>query len=203
MGRRGPEWTSIAALAAGGPALEARLAVHSLDLPERTRHAWFVEKAAWYVAAVAGQALVKGERVPRLDGEAIWLRFDADGMPDGIDADGGGADDRGVGGAIAGLLDGLIRALVARGPARARSLWRHAADRVADGLLWSGEACGDPAAGRALAEAAAAPGTPLAISLRFDAEGGLWRVSCCLSYRLEGEVTCVNCPRRAPRSRRT
>jgi hypothetical protein len=231
----GPEWTSIAALAAGGPALETRLAAQNrLALPERTRHAWFVEKVAWYVAAVAGDALLKGGRLPPLEGDAVWLRFDAEGMPVGIEAagpgeasvgadgietagpgeasvvahgieaagpGGAGAVGRGdaLGAALAGLLEGPIRALVARGPARARSLWRHAADRVADALLWTGDACGDPAAGRALAVAAAAPGTPLAIPLRFDATGRLRRVSCCQSYRLEGEPTCDNCPLRGPR----
>jgi hypothetical protein len=198
----GPEWTSIAALAAGGPVLESRLAAqHRLALPERTRHAWFVEKVAWYVAAVAGDGLLKRGRLPPLDGDAIWLRFDAEGMPEGIETAGAGAVGRcdALGGALVGVLEGPIRALVARGPARARSLWRHAADRVADGLLWSAEECGDPAAGRALALAAAAPGTPLAIPLRFDGTGRLRRVSCCQSYRLDGEPTCDNCPRRGPR----
>jgi FhuF 2Fe-2S C-terminal domain len=204
----GADWTSIAALATGGPPLEDRLAAQrTLGLPERTRHAWLVEGAAWYAGALAGAARLVAGRPVRLDGEALWLRFGSDGMPAGLAARAADIEvaagvedvqsaDREVVAELVSLLEGVVGALAARGPARARALWRHAADRVADGLLWAGGACGDPTAGRLLATAVAAPGTPLAIPLRFDDRGGLWRVSCCQSFRLEGSPTCPNCPLR-------
>lgn len=79
-----------------------------------------------------------------------------------------------------------------------KTLWKSAADRIAEATLWAGRAHGKgEAASDLLADLLGAPG-PLSIPLETDVDPrGVERhrrVTCCLAYRAAGGSLCFACP---------
>jgi hypothetical protein len=141
----GPCWTSIADLARGaGRGGRHRLIQRAAgaSAPRRIAQVWEVEALAWFVGLLVGGSLLSGPALPSSDPERTWVRFGEKGLAEAlaIALDAGtvlpaGPDDgRRV---LHALLEPMIEA---PGVRATRVLWWHAGDRIADALLWCGEA---------------------------------------------------------------
>lgn len=79
-----------------------------------------------------------------------------------------------------------------------KTLWKSAADRIAEAALWAGRAFEAPEAARTLAVELLGPAGPLHIPLEtvVDPRGAQRhrRVTCCLAYRAAGGSLCFACP---------
>jgi hypothetical protein len=80
----------------------------------------------------------------------------------------------------------------------AKTLWKSAADRIAEATLWAGRAHGESEAASGLTSALLARPGPLNIPLETVVDPrGLERhrrVTCCLAYRAAGGSLCFACP---------
>jgi hypothetical protein len=197
----GPCWTSIADLARGvGRGGRHRLIQRAAGAgaPCRIAQVWEVESLAWFVGLLVGGSLLSGPALPSPDPEGTWVRFGEQGLAEGlaIAADAGtvlpaGPDDgRRV---LHALLEPIIEA---PGVSATRVLWLHAGDRIADALLWCGDALRARGEAREMAAALLAPGVPYSVPLGIEA-GGFTRVrrTCCLSRLTDDGTTCEGCPR--------
>ena len=79
-----------------------------------------------------------------------------------------------------------------------KTLWKSAADRIGEAVLWAGRAFDESEAARALATELLGTSGPLQIPLEtvVDARGTERhrRVTCCLAYRATGGSLCFACP---------
>lgn len=79
-----------------------------------------------------------------------------------------------------------------------KTLWKSAADRIAESTLWSGRAFGREPEAAVLAEGLLGTPGPLQIPLKkmVDRRGveRHLRVTCCLAYRSAGSQVCAACP---------
>lgn len=102
---------------------------------------------------------------------------------------------------FAELLEPTIGWIDGQGLRPAKTLWRAAADRLAQSLVWSGKAFDRPDLALELTRLTVGPESPdsrLAIEVeRFENEWGEeyhLRNTCCLAYRTEGGELCQSCP---------
>ncbi|MPQ98059.1 iron reductase [Modestobacter sp. I12A-02628] len=111
-----------------------------------------------------------------------------------------------AGDVLAGLRDTLeqVTAVVAEaGRVRERPLQAVSTDSLANRLLALGRALGDVPGATALAgPLATALGLPAPRYADVDRRRFTRRASCCLAYRVPGDVLCTSCPRRPPVERR-
>jgi hypothetical protein len=201
--RTGPAWIRLDRACAPAEIERSRHALRTVvgePSPRGLPVAWYVEKVAWHVGSPLAAALVCAGTMPRLRPSGTWLRFTPYGLAIGVSA----TDDTACAPAgeheLAALFVDLIAPLIdtARAYGRpARTLWRHAGDRLADAFLWSGEAFGRRERAWGLAEAVLALDTPFAVPPRFtleDDSATRVRRSCCLAYRLANTEPCGRCP---------
>jgi hypothetical protein len=200
----GPCWTSIADLAGGaGRGGRHRLIQRAAGsgAPGRIAQVWEVEGLAWFLGLLVGGSLLSGPALPSPDPERTWVRFGDEGLVEGLAI---AADARTVLPAVPDdgrvVLHALLEPIVeAPGVRATRALWWHAGDRIADALLWSGEALRAKREAQRIAAALLAPGVPYSVPLGIGA-GGVARVrrTCCLSRLTDAGVTCEGCPRIRP-----
>jgi hypothetical protein len=194
-----PGWVSITRLAnpadrAGRHTAIARAA--GPGAPVRLPLLWEIEAAAWYVGVAIGGAALTGAARPNAGPEATWVHIGDDGLVAGI-AFHAEADRAPPGLAAArGSITTLMAPVVESGAAgsSSRVLWWHVGDRVADAVLWCGDALGSTEPAAALAEMILAPGVPFGVPLGIDGAGARTRRTCCLARRVPGEAACGGCP---------
>jgi hypothetical protein len=194
-----PGWVSLTRLAkpvdrarrlrliaeAAGPGAPARLPLF-----------WELEAAAWYVGVAVGGAALSDATRPDAGPDATWISVGDDGLAAGI-ALHAGADPAlpGPGAArasITALMEPVVES-VGAGISTGVLGWL-VGDRVADAVLWCGEALESSESATALAGTVLAPGVPYAVPLRVDGSGGRTRRTCCLARRIPGEQPCEGCP---------
>ncbi len=200
-----PHWISLAEMALPpGRATRHRRIERAVGAgaPARLAPAWEVEAVAWFLGVMVGGALLLGPALPSPRPERVWARIGPDGLAEGLAID---AESRcvlparpGEGrAAILAMLGSLVESLGARS---SRVLWWHAGDRIADAVLWSGQAFGAGEAALRIAEGLLAPGVPYAVPLGIEGAGAARRRrTCCLARRTLDGATCEDCPHREAR----
>jgi hypothetical protein len=198
----GPGWSSLAELSQqpGRAARHCRIErAAGQGAPARLVQAWEVEAVAWFVGVMVGGALLMGPALPAPRPQRTWARVGPDGLAEGLAI---APDTRcifpaGPGEGRAAVLALLGPIVETPGARSSRVLWWHAGDRIADGVLWCGEAFGTREEARRIAEGLLAPGVPYAVPLGIEGEGARIRRTCCLSRRTINGVICEGCPHRA------
>jgi hypothetical protein len=206
VGAPGPEWMSIAALGTAEAAAERRARVRRSagpGAPARIGACWDVEGIAWFLGALVAGSMLGGGAVLVASPDSVWARIGPDGLAEGlaVSSDAFAAPARLA--AARRILHELLAPVVevgARAPARV--LWWHAGDRVADAVLWCGEAFGRPDDAKRLAYELLAPGVPYSVPLGLEAGRARTRRTCCLSRLTAGGEPCEGCPHQRDRSRR-
>ena len=169
--------------------------------PRQLPVVWELEAVAWFVGALVGGPLLAAETLVAADPSSTWVRIGADGLADGLAVDERTPCLRAPEGAatVAGRAHATVKALIApliAGVARPRSrvLWWHAGDRIADAVLFCGQAGGDRPGALRLARELIEAEVPWRVPIA--SEDGLSRTrrTCCLSRRLEPAVMCEGCP---------
>jgi hypothetical protein len=195
----GQDWTPLPDLAHAEGRAERHRTIASVagpGAPAQLPIVWEVEAIAWLIGVLVGGGLLRCAAYPDPDPRSVWVRMDSDGLPAGLALDASTtcrAD--GARGARATITRLLGPCLCAAGTRRTRVLWWHAGDRIADAMLWCGEAFAAQANARRLAAALLAAGVPYSVSLGADRDGeSRTRRTCCLSRRTEGGVECEGCP---------
>jgi ferric iron reductase protein FhuF len=197
-----PGWVSLTELASPAARPERHRAIAEAagpGAPARLPLVWEIEAIAWFVGVAVGAPALRD--APRLDPgpESAWVRVGDAGLTEAIALHGGARQAPSSDSAARASITRLLAPAVEGGSGgrSARVLWWHVGDRIADALLWCGEALGSPPAGLGLAERMLAPGVPFAVPVAADASGHRRvRRTCCLARRLPGEVACEGCPLR-------
>lgn len=208
----GDDWIHAASLLdRGSPLLEERVRAFGEQLGTDRRGvalSLLLETYTGVLASVAFGSLVGAGRAPELAAAGVSVRMEPGGVPDAVAVHdplprpGDGLDR--LDGVAASLLDRHLGLLVARmlelraGRGR-RALWGLVAGGCAAAILEAVERAGGPTRqARALTEALfALPGSSLPGPPRLLEVGGSLvrkRLSCCLSYALEGCDYCATCP---------
>lgn len=226
--REGPGqgWMAAAELDGSGR-VEAELidAIQGMSGPpaEHIRAEWMLESVARAVADLAGSFAVAARGLPALDPGNVLLAAEgglvratavASDRLTVLAGEGEPSDGGETFASLAELADrfregylGLLAPTVAwidgRGLRPAKTLWRAAADRLAQSLVWSGKAFDRPGLALELTELTVGPGCPderLRIEIRRaeDEYGDEYhlRNTCCLAYRTEDGYVCQSCPLR-------
>lgn len=209
---RGDHWINAASLLdPGSPLLEERVRAFGKQLGSERRGvalSLLLETYTSVLASVAFGSLVRAGRAPELAAAGVSVRLEPGGVPDAVAVHdplprpGDGLDR--LDGVAASLLDRHLGPLVARmeglraGRGR-RALWGLVAGGCAAAIVEAVEhAGGPPRQARVLIEALfALPGSPLPGPPRLLEAGSRLvrkRLSCCLSYTLEGCDYCATCP---------
>jgi len=205
----GGSWLPLAALADADGLHDALVEVYRAyddcrTPTERTAAAaLFVADIAALVAAPVAGALLGAGLGLVFDSARVWLRLD----PRTLAVDGAvpvAGDRAAVAGGYAELLGPLLTTAAAITRRGARAYWVDAADRLVTALFLAGRALGDPAAGRAEAEALLAVGPPAMrhairwLEFEYRSDRVLWkrRAVCCLAYQtpLLARQYCATCP---------
>jgi len=196
----------------GAPAVLLTRMVGVSDVPgEHIRAEWLFESYARVLGELGTAFVIATGRLPELTA-ANLLMASRNGLIAGVAlrscrmaAGAGGVGPAGNASAAESLRESLV-ALI--GPFAAwfdrhglrpeKTLWKSAADRIAEAALWAGRAFDEPEAARGLAaEILGNPG-PLRIPLEtvVDPLGTERhsRVTCCLAYRAAGGSLCFACP---------
>jgi len=169
---------------------------------------WMIESLARAIADLGGSFIVAANQLPDLDPGNVLLAAEG-----GLIRATGVTSDRGIRsddlGELAnafrrgfvGLLEPTVAWIEARKLRPAKTLWKAAADRLAQSLDWSGKAFDRPDLARELTLLTVGPDNPdprLAIEIRRgeDEWGDEFhlRNTCCLAYRTDGGQLCVSCP---------
>ncbi len=187
----------------GAPAvLLARIRGMSEVPAEHIRAEWLFESYARVLGELGAAFLLTEGRAPELSSDnllmaarngliaGVALRTDrmgsASGPADGLRTD------------LIGLIGPFASWFDRHGLRPEKTLWKSAADRIAEAVLWAGRAFDEYEAAQELAaELLGVPG-PLQIPLEtvVDARGTERhrRVTCCLAYRATGGSLCFACP---------
>jgi hypothetical protein len=206
----GGPWFTVTELleSDGAPAvLLSRIAGMTGPPPEHIRAEWLFESFARVLGEVGAAFLLATGRLPELTAgnllmasrggliAGVALRSDRMGVP------APGRDEP----PVATLRESLV---ALTGPFAAwfdrhglrpeKTLWKSAADRIAEATFWAGRAFDQPEAARELASGLLAVPGPLQIPLEtvIDPRGTERhrRVTCCLAYRAAGGSLCFACP---------
>jgi ferric iron reductase protein FhuF len=229
-----PGWLPVNLLAASsGPHLAeviGRVEAYYKMRAGRAPAAFWFSRYAFTLAAVPVACYLSARRVPTLNPNALWVRFEEDGDIGGavwgdpqviVLAEDPASDlsQCRVAGSTYALRTVLrdelaehfrlvIGALLAQTPLGPAGLWALAADSVAMAFVWVAGLLGDEAWGAQEAQHLAAGPSPLRRKhgfIRVEQAGLnyhlLDRTSCCLYYKSESGTHCSNCPHR-PRSER-
>jgi len=178
------------------------------------RAEWLLESLARTIADLGGSFIVAAGQLPDLSPENVLLAAEG-----GLFRASGIASDRGISVAdppagqgltvlashfrsgFTTLLEPTVSWLDRQGLRPAKTLWKAAADRLAQSLVWSGKAFDRPELAFELTDLTVGPNCPdprLAIELERAEED--WgdeyhlRNTCCLAYRTEGGELCQSCP---------
>lgn len=175
---------------------------------DHIRAEWLLESLARAVADLGSSFMVAANQLPEISPDNVLLAaegglFRASGLLSdrGIQTDDPAALADRFRSGFAQLLEPTITWLESRKLRPARTLWRAAADRLAQSLVWSGKAFDRPELALELTRLTVGPECPdprLAIEIRrFENEWGEeyhLRNTCCLAYRTEGGELCQSCP---------
>ncbi len=198
-------WVSLAELArepGRGERLAAVRRAAGTGGPTHLPIAWEVEAVAWFVGALVGGPIVASGTLLAASPAATWVRIGEEGLAEGIAIDQATPGMRTGSGDGAGDARRTVHSLLApmiesERKLRSRVLWWHAGDRIADAVLFCGQALGEPAAAlRVAADLLGAESCqPWTVPLGV-ADDGLTRTrrTCCLSRRLDDGETCEGCP---------
>ena len=199
-----PGWTSLRALSLPAGQAERHRRIERAagpGTPPRLPVAWEIEAIAWLVGAMVGGSLIQGNGLATPHPGLAWARIGPDGLAAGLAI---ASRTRCVAARVTvarDVITGLLAPLVdgtQSGSARVR--WWHAGDRVADALLWLGDALGTPTVARRAATELLAPGVPYSVPLGVDGhQPGRTRRTCCLARRTASGETCDGCPHRRKR----
>ncbi len=175
---------------------------------DHIRAEWLLESLARAIADLGGSFIVAAGQLPELSPDNVLLAaegglFRASGVAsdEGIESDDLAelADAFRTG--FASLIEPTVEWLDERGLRPAKILWRSAADRLAQSLVWSGKAFDRPDLALELTRLTVGPDSPdprLRIEIRRaeDEWGDEYhlRSTCCLAYRTEGGQLCQSCP---------
>ena len=196
----------------GSGRLEALLLsrIHGMAGPpkDHIRAEWLLESLARAVADLGGSFIVAARQVPDLSPENVLLAAEGGLLrASGICSDRLTASEdpaelgdlfrRG----FATLLEPMIAWIDGQKLRPAKTLWKSAADRLAQSLVWSGKAFDRPDFALEVTRLTVGPDSPdprLAIPIeRAEDEWGdeyHLRSTCCLAYRTEGGEICRSCP---------
>ena len=182
------------------------------DVPgEHIRAEWLFESYARVLGELGAGFLLTTGRLPDLTSPnllmasrsgliaGVALRSDRMGMPaPGRDMVSDFSPAESLHESLVGLIGPFAAWFDRHGLRPEKTLWKSAADRIAEAALWAGRAFEEPEAARTLAaEILSAPG-PLQIPLEtvIDPRGTERhrRVTCCLAYRAAGGSLCFGCP---------
>jgi hypothetical protein len=213
VGAPGPKWTAIAALGASETAAERRARIRRSagpGPPSRIGACWDVEGIAWFLGALVAGSMLGSGVVLFASADSVWTRIGPDGLAEGLAVSSDAVAAPACPAAARRILGELLAPLVDAGArAQARVLWWHAGDRIADAVLWCGEAFGRPRDATRIGHELLAPGVPYSVPLGLEAGLHRTRRTCCLSRLTADGELCEGCPhqrdrgRRVPRHRRS
>jgi hypothetical protein len=206
VGTPGPEWTSIAALGTAETAAERRARVRCSagpGAPARIGASWDVEVIAWFLGALVAGSMLGTGVVLIASADSVWARIGPDGLAEGLAVSSTALAAPARPAAARRILHELLAPIVEAGArAPAHVLWWHAGDRVADAVLWCGQAFGQPDHATRIGHVLLAPGVPYSVPLGLEAGRARTRRTCCLSRLTAGGELCEGCPHQRNRSRR-
>lgn len=206
----GDGWFAAAELDGSGrveATLLSRISGMSGPPEEHIRAEWLVESLARAVADLAGSFAVATRSLPELTPDSVLLaaegglfRATAVTSDQLFEDDPAGLADRFRAGFVE-LMRPTVEWTDGQGLRPAKTLWRAAADRLAQALVWSGKAFDRPDLALELTELTVGPGCPderLRIEIRRaeDEYGDEYhlRNTCCLAYRTPDGYVCQSCP---------
>lgn len=211
--RKGPGdgWFSASELDRSGRVqalLLARVTGMAGPPEDHVKAEWMLESLARAVADLAGSFAVAGCQVPDLSPGNVLLAaegglFRASGI---VSDEVVGSEDPAVLAAairegFAALVEPTVVWLDENGLRPAKTLWRAAADRLAQSLVWSGKAFDRPDLAQDLTRLAVGPDSPdRRLAIRIERAEDEWgeefhlRNTCCLAYRTAGGRLCRSCP---------
>lgn len=217
----GDGWFQASELA--GPHAPAMLLANVRGFSEppadHIRAEWMLESIGRAIADLGGSFLVSSNRLPDLSPTNVLLAAEgglvrATGMTSGrmtVLAEDTAAPDPGIETAsgwedladrfregFTSLLEPVINWLDGQGLRPEKTLWFAAADRLAQSLIWSGDAFEKPDFARSVAERVINGDPRITIPLQtevddYDREYHL-RATCCLAYRTPEGTLCQACP---------
>ena len=219
--RAGDGWFAASELAnrAAPAALLANVRGFSEPPPDHVRAEWMLESIARAVADLGGSFIVSSQRLPDFSPDNLLLAAEgglvrATGMTSGRmsvlpdDPAAAEAGNRTVGrwedladeyreGFIS-VLEPVVKWLDGQGLRPEKTLWQAAADRLAQSLIWSGDAFEKPDFAKSVAERFVNGDDRLTIPLEtrvddYEREYHL-RTTCCLAYRTPEGTLCQGCP---------
>lgn len=175
---------------------------------EHIRAEWLLESLARTIADLGGSFLVAARQLPDLSSGNVLLAaegglFRGGGLIStrGLETDALEELADGFRTAFATLVEPTVTWLDSQKLRPAKTLWRAAADRLAQSLVWSGKAFDRPDLALELTRLTVGPESPdprLAIEIeRAEDDWGdeyHLRNTCCLAYRTEGGELCQSCP---------
>jgi len=205
VGAPGPEWTSIAALGTAETTAERRARVRGSagpGVPARIGACWDVEGIAWFLGALVAGSMLGAGVVLVANAESVWARIGPDGLAEGLAVSSHAPATPARPAAARRILQELLTPIVeagARTPPRV--LWWHAGDRVADAVLWCGEAFGQPDDATRIGHELLTSGVPYSVPLGLEAGRARTRRTCCLSRLTADGELCEGCPHQRNRPR--
>jgi hypothetical protein len=162
-----------------------------------------VEGIAWFIGALVAGSMLGAGVLLVASAHSVWARIGPDGLAEGLAVSSNAFAAPARPAAARRILRELLAPVVESGPrAPARVLWWHAGDRIADAVLWCGEAFGQPGDATRIGQELLAPGFPYSVPLGLEAGRARTRRTCCLSRLTADGELCAGCPHQRGRARR-
>lgn len=194
-----PDWISLRAMTCPARTEDRHRRIDSAagpGAPRRLAVAWEVEAIAWFVGVMVGGSLLRDAGLVTPHPERTWLRVGRDGLAEGLAVASETPTVPSRPSAARGVIAGLVGPLIQSGHQRAaRVLWWHAGDRIADALIWCGQAFAASDDALRIAQELLASGVPYSVPLGTDgSRPARIRRTCCLSRLTADGTMCDGCP---------